>query len=278
MHPLILKTDGTTEAFDSTKLKLSLEKAGASVITAEEITNEIYQDTKEPVTTNTIYKKAFDLLHEKEGRVPALRYSLRRSIAEFGPTGFPFEQFIATILRKKGYAVETGRMIKGNCVEHEVDIVAWNETSLILGEVKFHSELGSKSDLKVALYIKSRFDDLRSAEVLTPEGPRKMTDGLLITNTKFTQKAIEYGTCAGVHMIGWNYPSKGSLHDMIFETGIHPVTCLPSLTMPEKTFLAKERIVDCLTLRERSEIFDQLPSLKGKKDQILADIELVCGQ
>ncbi len=277
MKPLILKTDGTEEEFDAQKLRSSLERAGASVITAKEISEEISAWIKEPVTTNVIYRRAFDLLHDKVGRTPALRYSLRRSIAEFGPTGFPFEQFVAAILRKKGYNVETGRIIQGTCVDHEVDVVAWNDQTLILGEVKFHSELGAKSDLKVALYIKSRFDDLRNVQVTTPDGQKQMTDGLLITNTKFTEKAIQYGTCAGVNMIGWNYPAKGHLHDMIIETGIHPVTCLPSLTTAEKQYIISQKIVDCVTLKDREDILHAMPSLLEKKDQIMQDIKDLCG-
>ncbi len=277
MEHLITKTDGSTEPFDPMKLKLSLEKAGASVITAEEVAKEITDWIVEPVTTNAIYKKAFKLLHEKEGKAPALRYSLRRSITELGPTGFPFEQFIAAILRKKGYAVETGSMVQGKCVDHEVDIVAWNQKELLLGEVKFHSDLGAKSDLKVALYIKSRFDDLKTAKVVTPDAERQMTDGMLITNTKFTQKAIEYGNCAGVNMIGWNYPAKGSLHDLINETGIHPVTCLPSLDQTEKQFIIGQKIVDCETFINSPGIFDMMPSLAKKKTEIIADAESICG-
>ena len=277
MEHLITKSDGSTEPFDPMKLKMSLQKAGTSVITAEEIAKDIAEWIVEPITTNAIYKKAFKLLHEKEGKAPALRYSLRRSIAELGPTGFPFEQFIAAILRKKGYAVETGRMVQGRCVDHEVDVVAWNEKELLLGEVKFHSDLGAKSDLKVALYIKSRFDDLKTAIVATPTDERKMTDGMLITNTKFTQKAIEYGNCAGVNMIGWNYPDKGSLHDLIGETGIHPVTCLPSLDQAEKQFIINQKIVDCETFINSPGIFEMMPSLAAKKADILADAESICG-
>ena len=42
----------------------------------------------------------------------------------------------------------------GHCVEHEVDVMAWNENKLIIAEAKFHNAIGLKSDLKVALMLK----------------------------------------------------------------------------------------------------------------------------
>ncbi len=277
MH-YILKTDGTKEPFDPAKLKYSLEKAGASAISSQEITRAIDAWLVKPATTNAIYKKAFVLLRKRKSEAPALlHYSLRRSIAEFGPTGFPFEKFIAQIFRKKGFTVETGRMVQGKCVDHEVDVVAWNDKELSLSEVKFHSEVGAKSDLKVALYIDARFEDLKDAEVEVGGMKRKMTQGLLITNTKFTQKAIQYGGCAGVGMIGWNYPTQGNLHDLISETKIHPVTCLPSLTSAEKQLIIAQGIVDCATLSQRHDIYNLIPSLQAKKKRIMDDINFFCG-
>ena len=36
---------------------------------------------------------------------------------ELGPSGFAFEDFIAEIFREKGFQAETGKIIKGFCVE-----------------------------------------------------------------------------------------------------------------------------------------------------------------
>ena len=112
------------------------------------------------ITTKEIYHKAFELLHKEEKPI-ALKYSLKRAIMELGPSGFPFEKFVAEIFKFKGYTAETGKLVKGFCVEHEVDVVAWNKDKLIMCEAKFHNDPGMKSDLKVALYVKARFDDLR---------------------------------------------------------------------------------------------------------------------
>ena len=99
-----------------------------------------------------------------------------------------------------------------------MDGVAWNEEKLIMVEAKFHNELGIKSDLKVALYVKARMDDLKGSVFNYGGKDRKLSEGWLVTNTKFSSTAIHYGVCQNLVMIGWNYPEKGNLQDMIEET------------------------------------------------------------
>ena len=44
---------------------------------------------------------------------------------------------------------------------------------------------------------------------------RKLTERWLITRTKFTDKAVKYGECNHLKMIGWNYPFHENLHDLV---------------------------------------------------------------
>ena len=217
----VVKADGTRQPFEVGKLNTSLLKAGASQKMREKIVQHIGGEIQNGMSTADIYHHAFELLHKVEQPV-AVRYSLKRAVAELGPTGFPFEHFIADIFQKKGFETMTDQMVKGRCTEHEMDIVAWTTEKLIMAEAKFHHEFGMKSDVKVALYIKARFDDLYSQKFSYGGRERALDEGLLVTNTNFTVKAIEYSACAGVRLIGWNYPEKGNLHDMIIESGAYP--------------------------------------------------------
>lgn len=216
----VVKADGTRQAFETNKLNNSLIKAGASGEVREKIVHHISGEIKDGMSTNDIYRHAFELLHKFEQPI-ATRYSLKRAVAKLGPTGFPFEHFISDIFQKKGFETMTDQIVKGHCTSHEMDVVAWNPERLIMAEAKFHHEFGMKSDVKVALYIKARFDDLRGMKFVYGK-ERELDEGLLITNTNFTEKAIEYSECAGVRLIGWNYPTKGNLHDMIIESGVYP--------------------------------------------------------
>lgn len=266
----IVKADGKKELFDHTKLENSLLRAGADHESVDEIVSHVATELKEGMSTSQIYKHAFFLLAKKQKPI-AMRYSLRRAIMELGPSGFAFEDFIAHILREKGYEALTGQVVLGGCVEHEVDVVAWNENELIMAEAKFHNELGIKSDLKVALYVKARMDDLKE-NVYFYGKERKVDEGWLITNTKFTSTAIHYAECKGLTLIGWNYPKKGNLQDMIIDSGLHPITCLSSLSSAQKKMLLSRGIVLCKTLKEDSSIFRSLGIGEEKSKKIVEEI------
>ncbi len=269
----VVKADGTRELFDQSKLETSLKRAGASSQAVSEILSHVMAHYgKNDITTHEIYKHAFELLH-KEDKPIAIKYSLKRAIMDLGPTGFPFEDFVAEIFRQKGFNAETGKIVKGFCVEHEIDVVAWNEEKLIMVEAKFHNEAGVRSDLKVALYIKARFDDLRKMKFNYGK-ERELDEGWLITNTKFTSTAIEYGSCqGGIRMIGWNYPPIGNLHDMIIESKLHPLTCLTSLNGREKKALLDKGIVLCKAILDNPEILDVTGIEDNKRAKVLDEIE-----
>lgn len=210
----IQKANGKREAFNPEKLKNSLERSGATKEAIERVVLEIESDLYDDMTTKEIYEKAFSILHNLEKPV-ANRYSLRKAVMELGPAGGAFEDLVADILRSQGFEAVTRQVVLGECVEHEVDVVAWNDQKLIMCEAKFHNQLGIKSDVKVALYVKARFDDLKGNLFDYGDKKREMTEGWLITNTKFSTTAIHYGVCKNLKMIGWNYPDKGNLQDMI---------------------------------------------------------------
>ncbi|MSR78764.1 MAG: ATPase [Candidatus Taylorbacteria bacterium] len=247
----IIKTDGTKEEFQRSKLEESLVRSRASTEVKDKIVNHISREIEDGMSTTAIYQHAFELLHKFECPIAA-RYSLKRAIADLGPSGFPFEKFVAEIYKARGFETLTDQVVEGSCVEHEIDVLAWNENKLIMAEVKFHNELGLKSDLKVALYIKARFDDLKGKEFIFGT-KRKLDEGILITNTNFTTMAIQYCECAGVRLIGWNYPSVGNLHDMIEDANLHPITCLTTLSGMEKKLLMENGVILCKSVRDGDE-------------------------
>lgn len=279
----ITKEDGDIERFDSKKLEESLVRSGAVQTTADKIVRTILEDLKTGVcdpdtshgavcTIHQLYHKAFEMLKETS-RAVAARYSLRRSIMEFGPTGFPFEEYVAAIFKAKGYETLTGQMVFGGCVPHEVDVIAWNKDKLIMAEVKYHNEHAGKSDLKTALYIKARYDDLKDS--LYEYGgfpPRKIDEWYLITNTKFTETAVTYANCKGLKLISWLYPDHGNLLDMIEETKLHPVTCLTTLTDNEKRELLAQDIVLCKTIYEKRQLLKELGYSDAKIFKVMEEI------
>jgi hypothetical protein len=271
----VIKSNGERELFDSSKLQRSLVSAGATENVAKEITNHLENELIVDIHTTDIYRHAFDLLGNYN-KPAAAQYSLRRALLELGPTGFPFEKFIAEVFKAQGFEAITGQIVQGGCVEHEVDVVAWNKSELIMVEAKYHNIAGIKSDLKVALYVKARFDDLKDGIFSYGGIERSLTDAILITNTKFTEHAIRYGECKKLKMIGWNYPMKGNLQDLVRESGLHPVTCLPSLSLKEKQKLMSAGIVLCKHVGEREAELVSLGVEKSKIGVLMEEVKSIC--
>src|SRR5438105_13552592 len=106
----IIKASGEREVWNPRKLEHSLERAKVDTETAHKVIEQIEKEMREDMRTRDIYTHAFDIL--KGYHTPfAARYSLRKAIMELGPSGFPFEQFIAKILEAKGYETRVGVMV-----------------------------------------------------------------------------------------------------------------------------------------------------------------------
>ncbi len=246
----IQKASGEREPFKPEKLRRSLKRSGADKNTIESIIKHIEAELlkKKFFTTKDIYKHAFSLLR-KESKKIAAKYSLKKAIMEFGPDGFPFEILISEIFKKEGYKTTVGAILKGGCVNHEVDVLAEKDNTHIFIECKFHNSQGIKTDLKVALYVQARFEDLQKYHLRRAKRENrtpKIHSAWLATNTKLTSLAINYSRCVGLNVIGWDYPKSNSLRDLIVKYNLHPITSLFSLNKYQKNLLLRhEKIVLC---------------------------------
>lgn len=268
--PEIIKADGTTELFEGAKLEASLRRAGAASTTAQRIRQTI-EATLPPLSqTQEIYRKAFALLR-KEERPAAARYSLRRAMFELGPTGHPFEDFVAQIFEKEGWTVEWRRLIPGKCVTHEVDVYAKRGNERLAAELKYHNDPTYKTDIKTALYVKARFDDIWQCDPALQTCP--IDRGFLITNTKFTTQAVQYANCAGIELLGWSYPLEGNLYDKIIAANIYPVTALTTLRKAEKRLLIDQGIVTSEMLKNNREALRGISVPPERIGSIIAEID-----
>lgn len=267
----IVKADGTVEVFDGKKLEESLMRAGAGAYAAERIRQTIEAAMPPTVQSWEVYKRAFQMLRH-EGRAAAARYSLRRALFEFGPSGHPFEDFVAEIFKKEGWNIETRRLIPGKCVTHEVDVYAKRGNETLAAELKYHNDPGYKTDVKVALYVKARFDDIWQCDPETAKACPVDT-GYLVTNTKFTTQAIDYAKCSGLNLLGWSYPHHGNLYDRIIASGIYPVTALTTLRKTEKRLLIEKNLVTSELVRENRDALREIAITPERIGKIVAEIE-----
>lgn len=253
----VTKASGAKVPFQVEKLKKSLLRAGATHEQSEDIADEVTNNLSEGLATKTIYKTAFNLL-KNYSRPVAARYKLKTAMLELGPSGFPFEQFVAELLKFKGYQTKVGTFERGRCVNHEVDVIAETEKELLLVECKFHNRPGVISDVKTPLYIQSRYLDVLENWKKNPSISTKFHQGWVVTNTRFSIDAMQYGKCVGLHLVGWDYPKNDGLRDWIDASGLHPITCLTSLSQAEKERLLERKIVLCKTICESDNILQTI--------------------
>lgn len=270
---LVKKYNGDVVPFDRDRLLGSLKNSGASDRTADIITQAIELESYDGISTKEIYKKASDLLYKKE-QGTGIKYRLKQAIMELGPSGYPFEQFVGELFRQRGFAVETGVMMQGWSVMHEVDVVAKNPDKYYIVECKFHNDQGAKSDVKVPMYFQSRVHDLKRILINGGDGEnRKSYVGWIVTNTRFTTDALKFGKDYGLVMLSWDYPESGSLRDWIELEGMHPITALSSLAKKDKKSLLTEGIVRCSQLYEQQEIMDTLPIKPRNKRGVVNELK-----
>ncbi len=261
-HFIVQKASGEKEDFSKEKLGSSLRRAGVSDAIANRVITQVRREAGEAISSSDIHRRVMGLLR-KEAYGYAARYNLKRAIMELGPTGHPFEKFVADIMRAEGYVTQTNLIVQGRCVTHEVDVVGRKGERRIMMECKFHNQPGTKTDVKIAMYVHSRFEDIEGMHRLEKNYVPQFHEAWLVTNTTLTSDAIRFARCTGMKAIGWNYPQGGNLQDMIERSGLQPVTSLITPTREEKQTLVEGGIVLAKQIRENKKIMTALGILES---------------
>lgn len=273
----ITKANGDKVPFTPTKLRQSLERAGADLNITNLIIDKIMQQLVDGMSTKKIYNEAFSILR-KHSKPIAGRYKIKQAILELGPSGYPFEKFVGEILKRQGYRVNVGIIVKGHCVSHEIDVEAEKDDKHFMVECKFHNRPGYKCDVKIPLYIHSRFEDVKRQWKKRKGHATKFHEGWVVTNTRFTEDAIKYGRCSGMVLIGWDYPHQGSIRDRINLSGLHPITCLTTLSKVEKQKLLDNMIVLCKELCEKPGMLKDIGIAPSRIPSIIAEGKEICSE
>ncbi|MBU0763036.1 MAG: restriction endonuclease [Candidatus Altiarchaeota archaeon] len=231
----IRKHSGEVEEFDLEKVKYALIRSGASEQAAQEISGQVSESIYDGITTSKVYHIAYNLL-QKQDTHSATRFGLKAAIMRLGPTGFPFEKYMARILDEHGYVTKTNNILEGACITHEVDIIAEKKGVRYMIECKYHNQPGFSSGLKEALYTWARFEDLTA-------GGQSFQKPWIITNTKITSEAIKYSLCKGMLTTSWGYPEHQTLQDMIEGECMYPITILRNVSNEMKEALCHRNIM-----------------------------------
>jgi hypothetical protein len=269
----VVNLKGEKEPFSFKKVYESSIRVGASENLAQKIAETIKKEAKPGIKTADIYKRVKELLSKEELK-PAFRFSLKEAMKKLGPTGFPFEKYVAEIFSSRGFKIELNQRIPGYCCNYEVDFLARKENSVLIGECKYRNIPGGKVDSNEALINYARFLDIKRGGFFKSDS----VESILITNAKFTEKAIKYSNCVGVDLLGWRYPKKRGLESLIEEEKLYPITILPSLGDDIANVFAKKRMMLARNLLEidirsfsKKTIISQkkMKSLRGEAEILL---------
>lgn len=271
----IKKFNGEIEPFKVEKLKESLRRSKASEVEIEEIVDNIMPTLYDGMPSKELYKKAFSLL-KKRNRVSASKYSLKRAILDLGPTGYPFERLISALLRQKGFVTQVGIVLQGACVTHEVDVLAEKDGNTYTVECKFHSDPKAVSNVKVPLYINSRFLDIQEQWNKDSTRKSRLKQGWLVTNTRFSLDAINYSKCVGLHLLSWDYPENNGIKHNVDRYTLYPITTLTTLTKQEKHMLIETDIILTQELFNAPHSLEKIGISRVRAKRIMTEVLNLC--
>lgn len=271
----VVKHSGIVVDFDSSKLRKSLLKSGANQDVVEAIMQHINNVIYDGIPTKQIYKIAFGLL-KKESNSFAAQYNLRDAILLLGPAGFYFEKFIARIFESEGFTTQTNLTLNGKCVSHEIDVILKKDNQISMVECKFHSSNEVRTDVKVPMYILSRFNDLKDKNHIIYSKKDQISNCWIVTNSRFTSDAITFAHCSNLNLLSWDYPKNNNLRTKIDQKGLYPTTCLTTLTRSEKDRLLTLNCVLVIDLIKNPESLEQIGLSSNRMKNVIKEATSLC--
>lgn len=271
----IIKRSGDLVSFDRTKLLSSLIKSGAEESVAENVVESIEKQIYDGIGTLQIYKMAFKML-KQQSNAHAARYNLKGAMQQLGPAGFVFEKFIARLLEAEAYETRTNLILEGKCVSHEVDIIVQKNQLTEMIECKYHARSESNSDVKVPMYILSRFNDLKHKQHVLFGHNCSISGCWIVTNNRFTKDAIAFGNCSGLKLLSWDYPQKNNLRTKIDGNQLYPVTCLTTLSNVEKDELLAMNLILVHDVLNNRAIMEKLGLSAARVRNVMLEVSELC--
>jgi hypothetical protein len=236
----VTKADGTKQRFDCAKVVRTCLSMGASPAVAEAIAEKIEAKARDGIESRKILQMIFRQLRHYHPAVTR-HIDLRKALSRMKSQP-DFERFIRTVLREHGYEVTPNQIIRGKCVEHEVDAVARKDGVTYLVEVKHHFNYHTPTGLDISRIARAVFEDVTEGAKLGLN-TFNIDRAMIVCNTKFSEHAELYGQCRGIQQIGWSAPPDQNLRAMITGKKLYPVTYLSGLTAATRRKLASAEIV-----------------------------------
>lgn len=271
----IVKHSGNIVDFNPIKLRQSLLKSGANQMTVSTILKNIEKEIYEGISTKQIYKMAFSML-KKVNNSHAARYNLKEAVRLLGPAGFFFEKYIARLFAAEKYQTLTNIVLQGHCVTHEIDVLIKKDDEIAMVECKFHMGKDVHTDVKVPMYILSRFNDLKDNQHNIFGRNNTISKCWIVSNNRFTSDAITFGKCSRLNLLCWDFPENNNLKTKNDRNHLYPVTCLTTLSLAEKDKLL---VLDVILVKEiinNSECLEKIGLSPNRIKNVIKESSQLC--
>lgn len=213
----VIKAGGEKQEFEKSKIYETCKRSGVSEKDSVRIADEVEKAVYDGISTKEILRLVLRKLDKIEKK-HALKYELREAVSKLKEPE-EFEKYVQHLLNARGYETQWNVIMKGEIVEHQIDIIAQKDWKKYYIECKHHVNPHRFTGLQEAMQVWAAFDDLN-------KGHANFDSAWLVTNTKLSDHAIRYAKGKNIILTSWNYPEGNDLRSWIHEKGLYPVTIL----------------------------------------------------
>ena len=234
------KADGSKQLFDKEKVARTCMRMGATPQFAVEVAERVEREAYEGMPTSKVLQLIFRFMRKSKPGLGNL-YDLRKGISLMASKP-EFEEYVRILLSHYGYEVSSNQVLHGRCGEHEIDAIARRDGVTYLVEAKHHSSYHALTGLDESRIAWAILEDVS-------EGfQRGLTDfkidkAVIVTNTRYSEHAIRYGSCKGIFQFGWNFPLNHGLESIISEKMLYPMSCVKDVAVEDRLKLVDSGIV-----------------------------------
>jgi len=237
---LVTKANGYKQPFDKGKIVQTCLRMGASPQVANQVADMVERRLYEGISTREILQLTFKFMRKYK---PAVKHllDLRRGLSMMEPKP-EFELYIQALLANSGYVVEPNLILRGKCGEHEVDAIARKDGVTYFVEIKHHCSYHALTGLDESRIAQAILEDANDGYMLGVSN-LKVDRAMIVTNTRYSDHAIQYGSCKNILQIGWSSPHTLGIRDMVENSTLYPLTCLRGIKYETRMRLVKSGIV-----------------------------------
>ncbi len=213
---------------------------GANSEVAIQVAQEVEKTLYEGITTQEILQIIFTLMGERK---PAVRhlFDLKYGISLMEPKP-EFEAFVRVLLAHGGFQVKPNTILRGLCGEHEVDAIATKDGLTYFVEAKHYFNYHALTGLDESRIARAIMEDMTDG--FTSGVPEiKIDRAMIVTNTRYSEHAINYGRCRGILQVGWASPEGFGLREVVEKHKLYPLSCLRGVSTETRLRLVEAGIV-----------------------------------